>query len=202
MVILSDIFDGNLLKTFIIPNSQLTFTNKGVVGSQTVNLFQTNTIEITRGLQRLKGDKGDSIKGDKGDDGNDETGKGWSSASYNYSTSVITFVSSDGLGFTTKDLRAGVGATGKGISSITQTGSTLSVNYTDGLNPNSFVVPTVIGATGRGIASIGQSGTTLSVNYTDSLNPDSFIIQTVNITNGTNGIVKIGLVGLVILQQV
>ena len=71
-----------------------------------------------------QGEKGD--KGDKGDPGADSTvpgpdgkdgvdGKGWTSGAYSSSTGVVTFTSTDGLGFVTEDLRGADGEPGPGF---------------------------------------------------------------------------------------
>lgn len=84
-------------------------------------------------LATLKGEKGD--KGDPGDPGADSTvpgpegpagadgspgadgvpgtdGKGWTGGAYDAATGVVTFESTDGLGFATTDLRGAPGADG------------------------------------------------------------------------------------------
>ena len=65
-----------------------------------------------------KGDKGD--KGDTGDTGADSTvpgpaGKGWTNGEYSSATGIITFTSTDGLGFVTEDLRGEDGEPGPGF---------------------------------------------------------------------------------------
>jgi len=65
-----------------------------------------------------KGDKGD--KGDTGDTGADSTvpgpaGKGWTNGDYNAATGIVTFTSTDGLGFVTEDLRGEDGEPGPGF---------------------------------------------------------------------------------------
>jgi hypothetical protein len=69
----------------------------------------------------VKGDKGD--KGDKGEDGADgadstvpgPAGKGWTDGEYDASSGVVTFTSTDGLGFVTEDLRGQDGEPGPGF---------------------------------------------------------------------------------------
>ncbi len=56
-------------------------------------------------------------QGGKGDPGND--GLGWTEANYDPATGVVTFVSNDGLGFTTGDLRGQDGDDGIGVPDAT-----------------------------------------------------------------------------------
>lgn len=54
-----------------------------------------------------------SLKGDKGDAGAPGVdGKGWTGGSYSTSTGIVTFTSTDGLGFSTGDLRGADGSNG------------------------------------------------------------------------------------------
>lgn len=70
------------------------------------------------------------------------------------------------------------GDTGRGISSITKSGETVTVTYTDDTS-DTFTVPN--GATGNGISSISKSGETLTVNYTNGTT------MTFTVPNGATG---------------
>jgi len=100
--------------------NNITFKPDG--GSQTVvNILtaENNIVEIPRGL--------------KGDDGSD--GKGFTGGSYNANTGIITFSSTDGLGFTTSDLRGTDGNNGNGFTGGSYNANTgiITFSSTDGL---------------------------------------------------------------------
>lgn len=92
----------------------------------------------------------DGADGDTGADGADGSpganGLGWTSGSYNTSTGLVTFNSTDGLGFATGDLRGATGTNGED-----------GTNGQDGTN----------GEDGRGIASTVISSGVITFTFTD-----------------------------------
>jgi hypothetical protein len=79
-------------------------------------------------------------------------GKGWTDASYNSTTGILTFNSTDALGFTTSDLRGGAGANGKGWTGATYAAGTGIVTFasTDALGFSTGDLRGGAGANGKG----------------------------------------------------
>mgnify|MGYP003969885863 CR=1 FL=1 len=140
----------------------------------------------------------DAVTGDPGEDGED--GKGWTSGNYNPSNGVVTFLSDDGLGFTTDDLRGddgddgdnglnGPGWTGGSYSDIT---GVITFTSDDGLG---FATDDVRGTNGtNGTHGINGKGWTSGA-YDDTTgiatftSDDGLEFATTDLrgTNGTNG---------------
>ena len=73
-----------------------------------------NQNSVWDNVGNIQGPAGKDGVGEKGDSGKD--GKGWTAGGYDPSTGVVTFDSTDGLGFSTTDLRGASGADGKGFT--------------------------------------------------------------------------------------
>ena len=92
---------------------------QALIFDEDTNLWAAGT--PAPGPQGEKGDKGDTgEKGDTGDTGADSTvpgpaGKGWTNGAYSSATGIVTFTSTDGLGFVTEDLRGEDGEPGPGF---------------------------------------------------------------------------------------
>ena len=132
----------------------------------------------------------DGVDGQDGADGAD--GLGWTSASYNSSTGVITFNSNDGLGFVTSDLRGADGTNGtNGTNGIDGDDGADGTNGTNGTNGLGFTGGTYNGSTG--IITItsndGLGFTTSDLRGADGANGTNGTngIDGTNGTNGTNG---------------
>ncbi len=90
----------------------VTFTSGDGLG------FVTGDLRGAQGIQGIQGNQGDQgIQGVQGVIG--VTGNGFTGGSYGVGTGIVTFTSSDGLGFVTGDLRGAKGDTGdQGIQGI------------------------------------------------------------------------------------
>ncbi len=145
----------------------------------------------------IKGEKGDTgdtggtgLPGDDGTDGTNGTnGTGWTSGTYDPLTGIITFVSDDGLGFATEDVRGadgldgadgGAGADGLGWTDGIYDPATGIVTFTsdDGLG---FATSDLRGAQGItgvgasiavGVVTTGAPGSSVVITDTDPL-PES-----------------------------
>lgn len=134
---------------------------KGDTGDQGVQGVQGD-----QGIQGIQGDQG--IQGNQGVAGTDGTngtdGTGWTSGSYNASNGVVTFVSDDGLGFVTGDLRSATQAflseTCKNVS-----GGSLVIGtpvYQSGTSGNAMEVQAARADTAGSMSSVGLLGSTLA----------------------------------------
>jgi hypothetical protein len=119
------------------------------------------------------------IQGPDGDPGAD--GKGWTGGTYDASTGIVTFTSTDGLGFSTTDLRGGEGAQGKGFTGGTYEDATGVVTFTsdDGLG---FATGDLRGAAGAAGADgdsayqvwLDAGGTGSEQDFLDSLKGEDY----------------------------
>ena len=137
---------------------------KGDTGDQGVQGVQGD-----QGIQGIQGDQGiqgnQGVAGTDGTDGTNGTdGTGWTSGSYNASNGVVTFVSDDGLGFVTGDLRSGTQAflseTCKNVS-----GGSLVIGtpvYQSGTSGNAMEVQAARADTAGSMSSVGLLGSTLA----------------------------------------
>ena len=120
-------------------------------------------VQGDQGIQGIQGNQG--IQGVAGTDGTNGTdGTGWTSGSYNASNGVVTFVSDDGLGFVTGDLRSGTQAflseTCKNVS-----GGSLVIGtpvYQSGTSGNAMEVQAARADTAGSMSSVGLLGSTLA----------------------------------------
>ena len=94
-------------------------------------------------------------------------GKGWTGGSYNPSTGVVTFTSTDGLGFTTGNLKPTNGLDGKGWSSgaYNPTNGTITFNSNDGLG---FTTSDLRGDIGAGWTGASYDSSTGVVTFTSN----------------------------------
>ena len=146
----------------------------GAAGTEVLFNSITGVLTVPRGD---KGDTGDTgAPGIDGNDGIDGTnGLGWTGGSYNGSTGIVTFTSTDGLGFSTTDLRGTDGTNGTdGIDGI---------DGTNGFNGAD-------GADGLGWTGGSYNGTTGIVTFTstDGLGFSTTDLRGTNGTDGTDGI--------------
>ena len=113
------------------PRRRLTIDDTGVLDADIPTvaelLTRMNTnhfkIDVSSTLININTDLA-ALKGPKGD-----TGKGWTDASYNSTSGVLTFNSTDGLGLVTTSIKGTNGTNGKGWTGATYSATTGKVSF-------------------------------------------------------------------------
>jgi hypothetical protein len=110
---------NNTFNNDLIINGILTVKKINIIGeSSYVTREELSDLKLLQGPQGLRGFKGDiGPQGPQGIPGiNGINGKGFNGGVYNQNTGVVSFLSEDGIGFNTTDIR---GKSGNGWTSIT-----------------------------------------------------------------------------------
>lgn len=151
---------------------------------------QTQSYSLPRGLQGVGGSQGvPGTPGAPGTDGIGIQGDGWTSATYSSTTGMVTFLSDDGLGFSTGDLRGSNGL-GWTAGAYADTTGVVTFSSADGL---SFATGDLRGAQGPiGPAGNGMGPESIHIGDANIVFTNAWVVGAIPPSRGTFDVNNIG----------